>query len=264
MTETATDMDVKDTQNEELLAANVVRAVDVRKIYQLGGETVHALRGITLSIKRGEYVSIMGPSGSGKSTFFNMIGGLDKPNGGQVFIDEVDIASLDTFELAWLRCHKIGYIFQTFNLISVQSALGNVMLPMLFSGMPEADAQEKAAGLLAKVGLGHRLLNKPGQMSGGQQQRVAVARALANDPAIILADEPTGNLDLKTGEEIIEILSELKADYGVTIITATHDHKMLKASDRVVYVVDGQIDRVQRREDLRITEGTIEEEKKPA
>ena len=247
---------------DDLLAANVVRAVNVKRSYRLGGETVHALRGITLSIKRGDYVSIMGPSGSGKSTFFNMVGGLDKPTEGEVYIDEVAIASLDTFELAWLRCHKIGYIFQTFNLIPVQSALENVMLPMLFSGMPEADAQEKAAGLLKKVGLGNRLLNKPNQMSGGQQQRVAVARALANDPAIILADEPTGNLDLKTGEEIIEILSALKADYGVTVITATHDHKMLKASDRVVYLVDGLIDRVQRREDLRITEGTIEEHKK--
>jgi putative ABC transport system ATP-binding protein len=246
-------------RDDELLAANVVRAVDVKKVYRLGGEEVHALRGITLSVKRGEYVSIMGPSGSGKSTFFNMVGGLDKPNEGQVFIDEVDIASLDTFELAWLRCHKIGYIFQTFNLIPVQSALENVMLPMLFAGMPEADAQDKAAGLLKKVGLGHRLLNKPSQMSGGQQQRVAIARALANDPAILLADEPTGNLDLKTGEEIIEMLSSLKADYGVTVITATHDHKMLKASDRVVYVVDGRIDRVQRQEELNITVGTIEE-----
>ena len=244
-----------------LLAANVVRAVGVKKVYQLGGEQVHALRGVTLSIKRGEYVSIMGPSGSGKSTFFNMVGGLDKPNDGQVFIDEVDIASLDTFELAWLRCHKIGYIFQTFNLIPVQSALENVMLPMLFAGMPEADAQDKAAGLLKQVGLEHRMFNKPPQMSGGQQQRVAVARALANDPAIILADEPTGNLDLKTGEEIISILRQLKEESGVTVITATHDHKMLSVSDRVVYVVDGQIERVQKREDLNITVGSIVEER---
>ena len=248
-------------KDDQLLATNVVRAVDVKKIFQLGGEEVHALRGCTLSIKRGEYVSIMGPSGSGKTTFFNMIGGLDKPNSGQVFIDEVDIASLDTFELAWLRCHKIGYIFQTFNLIPVQSAIENVMLPMLFSGMPEADAQDKAAGILQRVGLGHRLLNKPTQLSGGQQQRVAVARALANDPTIVLADEPTGNLDLKTGEEIIEMLSSLKDDFGVTVITATHDHKMLSVSDRVVYLVDGQIDRVQNREDLHITVGSIKEEK---
>ncbi len=252
--------DTETAREEDLLSANVVRAVDVQKRYQLGGETIHALRGVTLSVRRGEYVSIMGPSGSGKSTFFNMVGGLDKPDVGEVYIDEVDIASLDTFELAWLRCHKIGYIFQTFNLIPVQSALENVMLPMLFAGVAEADAQEKAAELLTKVGLGNRLLNKPPQMSGGQQQRVAIARALANDPAILLADEPTGNLDLKTGEEIIEMLSGLKEDFGVTVITATHDHKMLSASDRVVYIVDGGIDRVQRREDLKIRVGTIEEE----
>ena len=241
-----------------LLATNVVRAVDVRKVYNLGGEKVHALNGVSLNVRRGEYVSIMGPSGSGKSTLFNMIGGLDKPDGGQVYIDEVDIASLDTFELAWLRCHKIGYIFQTFNLIPVQSALENVMLPMLFAGMQESDAQDKAVAILERVGLKHRLLNRPSEMSGGQQQRVAIARALANDPAIILADEPTGNLDLKTGELIIETLRGLCADSGVTVITATHDHKMLSVSDRVVHIVDGRIDRIQKRDDLRITVGTIE------
>ena len=240
-----------------LLASNVIRAVGVTKIYELGGETIHALRGVDLSVRRGEYVSIMGPSGSGKSTLFNMIGGLDKPNDGQVFVDEVDIASLDNFELAWLRCHKIGYVFQTFNLIAVASALENVTMPMLFAGMSEADAQEKASGLLERVGLGHRLLNKPTQMSGGQQQRVAIARSLANDPAIVLADEPTGNLDLHTGEEIINILSSLKEEFGTTVITATHDHKMLAASDRVVYLTDGQITDIKNREDLEITFGTI-------
>jgi putative ABC transport system ATP-binding protein len=256
------EKEMAETQKErsDLLAANVVRAVDVEKVYELGGEKVYALRGVSMTVNRGEYISIMGPSGSGKTTFFNMIGGLDKPDTGQVFIDEVDIASLDTFELAWLRCHKIGYIFQTFNLIPVQSALENVMLPMLFAGLPDAEARDKAAELLDKVGLGNRLLNKPGQMSGGQQQRVAVARALANDPAILLADEPTGNLDLKTGEEIIAMLSALKEDFGVTVITATHDHKMLSASDRVVYVVDGQIDRIRRREELKITVGDIQQE----
>jgi putative ABC transport system ATP-binding protein len=242
---------------DDILAANVIRAVGVKKIYKMGEDTVHALRGVDLSVKRGEYVSIMGPSGSGKSTLFNMIGGLDKPNEGKVFIDEVDIAALDTFELAWLRCHKIGYIFQTFNLIPVQSALENVMLPMLFSGMPETDAMEKAADLLKKVGLGHRLRNKPTQMSGGQQQRVACARALANDPAIILADEPTGNLDLKTGEEIIAMLQSLKEDFNVTVISATHDHKMLAASDRVVYMTDGQIVDIKARAELDITFGSI-------
>jgi putative ABC transport system ATP-binding protein len=244
-------------ESQDLLAAHVIRAVGVKKVYQLGGEDVHALRGVDLSVTRGEYVSIMGPSGSGKSTLFNMIGGLDKPDEGRVFIDEVDIAALDPLELAWLRCHKVGYIFQTFNLIPVASALENVMFPMLFGGMNEADAQEKAAGLLAKVGLGQRLLHKPTQLSGGQQQRVAIARSLANDPAIILADEPTGNLDLKTGEEIITLLKSLKQDFNVTIITATHDHKMLAASDRVIYLTDGQISDIKRRGELDITVGSI-------
>jgi putative ABC transport system ATP-binding protein len=242
---------------QALLAAHVIRAVGVKKMYSLGGEEVHALRGVDLSVRRGEYVSIMGPSGSGKSTLFNMIGGLDKPDAGQVFVDEVDIAALDPYELAWLRCHKIGYIFQTFNLIPVASAIENVMLPMLFGGMQETDAQDKAADLLKLVELGGRLLHKPSQLSGGQQQRVAIARALANDPAIILADEPTGNLDLRTGEEIIHMLEGLKNRLQVTVISATHDHKMLAASDRVVYLVDGGIADIKRRDELDITVGDI-------
>lgn len=238
-----------------LLATHIVRAIDVRRTYTRGGEEVHALRGVRFSVERGEYVSIMGPSGSGKSTLFNMIGGLDKPNEGRVFIDEVDIAALNTFELAWLRCHKIGYIFQTYNLIRVASALDNVMLPMLFAGMTQSDAQEKAADLLGKVGLGDRLLHKPVQMSGGQQQRVAIARALANSPSILLADEPTANLDAKTGAGIIALLGELNASEGVTVITATHDHKMLAASDRIAWIRDGRIDRLENRGDIEIQEG---------
>ncbi|MBN2451517.1 MAG: ABC transporter ATP-binding protein, partial [Lentisphaeria bacterium] len=173
----------------------IVRTQDVTKLYVMGSEKVHALRGISLTIFCGEYISIMGPSGSGKSTFFNMVGGLDKPTGGEVYIDEVDIAQLDTHELAWLRCRKIGYIFQTFNLIPVMTALENVTLPMVFAGLDADESRDKGAALLGKVGLGDRLHHRPPQMSGGQQQRVAIARALANDPAIILADEPTGNLD---------------------------------------------------------------------
>ena len=201
----------------------IVRTQDVTKFYRMGSEEVRALQGISIQIYAGEYVSIMGPSGSGKSTFFNMIGGLDKPTGGEVYIDEVDIARLGIYELAWLRCRKIGYIFQTFNLIPVMNALENVTLPMVFAGLAADEARDKGAGLLDKVGLGDRLNHKPTEMSGGQQQRVAIARALANDPAIILADEPTGNLDLRTGREIIDLLSRMKQDRGVTVITATHD-----------------------------------------
>src|SRR5438876_7008337 len=159
-----------------------VRTIDVKRSYEMGSETVHALKGVSISINRGEYISIMGPSGSGKSTLFNMVGGLDKPSEGKVYIDEVDIAQLDSYELAWMRCHKIGYIFQTFNLIPVMTALENVMMPMIFAGMPTADAQDKAADILKRVELGHRMMNRPSEMSGGQQQRVAIARAFANDP----------------------------------------------------------------------------------
>lgn len=236
----------------------IVRTVDVQKVYRMGNEEVHALRGIDLEVYSAEYLSIMGPSGSGKSTFFNMVGGLDKPSTGKVYIDEVDIAQLDAQELAWLRCRKVGYIFQTFNLIPVMTAIENVTLPMTFAGLSSDEARDKGVELLRRVGLGDRLQHRPVELSGGQQQRVAIARSLANDPMIILADEPTGNLDLKTGEDIIEILKGLKEERNVTIITATHDHKMLAASDRVVWVRDGRVDDVKRREELDIHEGTIE------
>ena len=187
-----------------------------------------------------------------------MIGGLDKPTEGQVYIDEVDIAQLDAYELAWLRCRKIGYIFQTFNLIPVMTALENVTLPMIFAGMTTDEARDKGMELLDQVGLGDRCDHKPFELSGGQQQRVAIARALANSPAIILADEPTGNLDLATGKEIIELLRELNSEKGVTIITATHDIKMLSASDRIIWIRDGTLDKIEQREDLKIEIGTIE------
>jgi putative ABC transport system ATP-binding protein len=236
----------------------IVRTQDVRKTYVMGSEKVHALGGVSLTISAGEYISIMGPSGSGKSTLFNMVGGLDKPTGGEVYIDEVDIAQLEPHELAWLRCRKIGYIFQTFNLIPVMTALENVTLPMVFAGLDADEARDKGAALLVKVGLGERLNHRPPQMSGGQQQRVAIARSLANDPAIILADEPTGNLDLRTGREIIGLLLQLKEERGVTIITATHDMKMLDVSDRVVWVTDGKVSRIQSRDQLDIRVGTID------
>ncbi len=236
---------------------NIVRVSGVTKTFLLGKVTLEALKGVDLAISAGEYLSIMGPSGSGKSTLFNMIGGLDKPSTGKVFIDEVDIAQLDAYELAWLRCRKIGYIFQTFNLIPVMTALENVTLPMVFAGMGNDQATEKGFELLGLVGLGDRHHHKPSELSGGQQQRVAVARALANDPAIILADEPTGNLDLSTGEEIIELLRKLSAQRGVTIISATHDFKMLNVSDRVVWIRDGRIDKIENRDELSIAVGRI-------
>ena len=236
---------------------NIVRTKDVKRSYRLGAETVEALRGITLTVRAGEYISIMGPSGSGKTTLFNMVGGLDKPTSGHVFIDEVDVAQLDAYELAWLRCRKIGYIFQTFNLIPVMTALENVTLPMVFAGLSTDESRFKGVELLTHVGLGDRVLHKPFELSGGQQQRVAIARAMANDPRIILADEPTGNLDLATGKEIIELLRALNQEANVTVITATHDMKMLSVSDRIIWIRDGQIDRIERREDLHIEVGSI-------
>jgi putative ABC transport system ATP-binding protein len=237
--------------------ANVVRVTGVTKVFKLGKIDVTALKGIDLAIAKGDYISIMGPSGSGKSTLFNMIGGLDKPTTGKVFIDEVDIAQLDAYELAWLRCRKIGYIFQTFNIIQVMTALENVTIPMVFAGMNNDAAVEKGMHLLDLVGLGDRFSHKPFELSGGQQQRVAVARALANDPAIILADEPTGNLDLTTGEEIIALLKRLSQERGVTVISATHDFKMLNVSDRVIWIRDGRVDKIEDREELSISVGQI-------
>ena len=238
-------------------AETVVRTKDVTKVYTMGKVQVSALKGVTLDIQVGEYISIMGPSGSGKTTLFNMIGGLDKPTDGIVYIDEVELAQLDAYELAWLRCRKIGYIFQTFNLIPVMSALENVTLPMTFAGMTTDESRDKGMELLGKVGLAERYNHKPSELSGGQQQRVAIARAMANSPSIVLADEPTGNLDLSTGKEIIRLLGEMNRDQNVTLITATHDIKMLSASDRIVWIRDGRLAKIERREDLHIEVGHV-------
>jgi putative ABC transport system ATP-binding protein len=235
----------------------LIKCVGLRKVFKTRGDEVHALKGIDLDIIRGEYLSIMGPSGSGKSTLFNMIGGLDRPTAGQVLIEGVDLPSLPSKRRAYVRNAWIGYVFQTFNLIPVLTALQNVSLPIIFSGMAKPEAEEKARKLLADVGLGERTHHRPDELSGGQQQRVAIARSLANDPRIILADEPTGNLDLKTGEDIIGILKDLSENKGVTIVTATHDHKMLAASDRVVWISDGAVEKIVDREHLEIQSGSI-------
>jgi putative ABC transport system ATP-binding protein len=236
----------------------VIRAIDVKRYYGTGEEATKALDGVTLDIFRGEYLSIMGPSGSGKSTLFNMIGGIDSPTEGMVFIDEIDVAQLDSYELAWLRCHKIGYIFQSYNILPVLTALENVTLPMIFAGHSPNEAREKGMAILETVGLEDRALHRPYEMSGGQQQRVAVGRAIANDPVIILADEPTANLDVKTGEEIIDLFNKLREERGITIISATHDMKMLNVSDRILWIRDGKIQRLEKREDLNIELGGLE------
>ena len=224
----------------------VIELRNLFRYYKMGEETVKALDGVDLEVRRGEYISIVGPSGSGKTTLFNLIGGLDKPTEGSVFIDGVDISQLDAYELAWLRCRKIGYIFQSFNLIQVLTALENVALPTVFAGVPREEGLKKAEKLLQSVGLGNRINHRPTELSAGQQQRVAIARALANDPAIILADEPTGNLDLNTGIEIIDMLHSLNKVRGLTLVAATHDLKMIKASDRIVWMRDGKIEKIEK------------------
>jgi putative ABC transport system ATP-binding protein len=235
----------------------LIQVRGLNKEFHLGTTTVHALKSVDLDIFRGEYLSIMGPSGSGKSTLFNMIGGLDRPTSGEVAVAGLDLTKLSSRELAYFRGNHIGYVFQAYNLLPAYSATANVCMPLLFSGMEYDDAVKRAEDVLDRVGLGHRLTHRPDELSGGQQQRVAIARALANEPSIILADEPTGNLDLHTGEEIIHLLHRLSKETGVTVITATHDHKMLDVSDRILWIKDGAVDRLERREDVDIRVGTV-------
>jgi putative ABC transport system ATP-binding protein len=235
----------------------LIEAHALERAYATGGETVYALRGVDLQVRAGEYVSLMGPSGSGKTTLFNMIGALDFPTAGELRVGGRDLRGLLPAELAYLRCANLGYIFQNYNLVEVLSAQANVMLPMRFLGLPEAEAADKAAALLARVGLGHRLRHRPDELSGGQQQRVAIARALANDPALILADEPTANLDSRTSVEVVALLAALCRERGVTVVSATHDHRMLEVSDRVVYLRDGRVEQIVQRADLAIEPGGI-------
>ena len=236
----------------------IIRTVKMKKIYRKGDVVTEALRGIDMEIYTGEFISVMGPSGSGKSTFFNMIGALDSPSEGRVFIDEVDVAQLTAEELAFLRCRKIGYIFQKYNLIQYMTALENVTTPMAFGGVPTDKARGRGMDLLELVGLKDRWFHRPMEMSGGQQQRVAIARALANQPSVLLADEPTANLDHNTGQEILDILVGLCREKNVTIICATHDHRMMNVCDRLMWIRDGQIDRIARRDEVEVELATIE------
>lgn len=229
----------------------------LNKEYRMGKSVVHALRDINLEIFWGEYLSVMGPSGSGKSTIFNMIGALDHPTSGDITVAGVNLTKLTQRQLAYFRGNHIGYVFQSYNLIPSYTAQDNVAMPLLFAGKTQHAAAERAREALTIVGLENRMHHRPGELSGGQQQRVAIARALANHPAIILADEPTANLDTHTGEEIIDLLAQLVKDQGVTVVTATHDHKMLAASDRIVWIKDGMVDRIQLRSELDIKVGQV-------
>jgi putative ABC transport system ATP-binding protein len=237
--------------------AVIIRTLGLEKSYGSGEATTYALRGVDATIGRGEFIAVMGPSGSGKSTFFNMIGALDGPSKGRILIDGVDVAQLSAVELAFLRCQKIGYIFQSYNLIRYMTALENVTLPMAFAGVPPEHARARGMELLDLVGLAERWSHRPIEMSGGQQQRVAIARSLCNQPKILLADEPTANLDFKTGQDILDILQRINRERGVTIVCSTHDHRLLAVCDRIMWIRDGRVERVERREDLEISVGHV-------
>ncbi len=235
----------------------IIRTLRLVKCYQMGEKTTYALNGVNAVIHRGEFIAILGPSGSGKTTFFNMIGALDSPTEGRVLIDETDVAQLSAEELAFLRCRKIGYIFQGYNLIRYMTALENVTVPMAFAGVAPEAARRRGMELLDLVGLADRWTHRPKEMSGGQQQRVAIARAMCNQPKVLLADEPTANLDLATGAEILQVLQRLNESQGVTVVCATHDHRLLDVCDRMMWIRDGQIERVDRREDVEVRVGRI-------
>jgi putative ABC transport system ATP-binding protein len=226
----------------------IIELKNVWKIYKMGSVNVNALQGVSLKIKKGEFVSILGPSGSGKSTLMNLVGSLDWPSKGDVYLDNHNISHLSESKLAQIRGKKIGYIFQQFNLIPTLTALQNVMLPMIFQNIPEDKRVDVAKKLLERVGLGDRMDHKPKELSGGQMQRVAVARALANNPEVILADEPTGNLDTKTGLEIMKLLGEINKKEGKTVILVTHDQDLVQNSKRVIYIKDGRIEKISPRE----------------
>lgn len=221
----------------------VIEIENVKKIYMMGETVVAALRGVTLQIEKGEMVSIMGPSGSGKSTLMNILGCLDQPTEGTYRLDGVDVHNMDDDDLATIRNKKIGFVFQSFNLLPRTTALDQVELPMVYAGAP--DRRKRALDALAQVGLGDRVHHRPNELSGGQQQRVAIARSLVNNPAIILADEPTGNLDSVSGEEIMNIFKRLNQEQGMTVVLVTHDPDVAANGARTIHVKDGRVDQGQ-------------------
>lgn len=228
------------TKNAEYDKSSLIQLQNVSKIYDMGGTKVTAVKDVYLKVNKKDFLAIIGPSGSGKSTLMNLIGSLDVPTKGEIFLDSHNIAHLSESKLAQLRGKKIGFVFQQFNLINNLSALENVMLPMTFQGVPEETREKRARKILGSLELGDRLDHLPKELSGGQQQRVAIARALSNDPEVILADEPTGNLDSRTGKNVLEILKDLN-DNGKTIIIVTHDNDIANHARRIVMIKDGMI-----------------------
>ena len=225
---------------------SLIRVKNLKKQFQIGSETVNAIKDISFDVKAGEFISIMGPSGSGKTTLMNIIGCLDTPTSGEYHLDDNEVSLLDDNELAAIRNKKIGFVFQSFHLLSRNTALNNVMLPLTYAGFDKNEALKKAKSVLDKVGLEDRVSHKPNELSGGQQQRVAIARALVNDPSIVFADEPTGNLDTNTGEEIMSLFKELHKN-GQTIIVITHENDIAYQTERIITVKDGLIESDERR-----------------
>jgi putative ABC transport system ATP-binding protein len=230
-----------ESYSQELVDSGIViKTEGLAKVYEMGAEQVHALSGIDVEIRKGEYVAIMGPSGSGKSTLMNLIGCLDSPSSGKYWLAGRLVSELDDDELAYIRNKEIGFVFQTFNLLPRATALHNVELPLIYNGTPAEERIEKAKKALERVDLTSRMTHKPNELSGGQRQRVAIARALVNSPSIVLADEPTGNLDSKTGEEIMALFKNLHSQ-GNTIILVTHEHDIAQNAHRIIFIRDGKI-----------------------
>ena len=229
----------------DAVPASLISMRDIWKTYQMGEEKVHALRGVSFDVQKGEYLAIIGPSGSGKSTLMNLIGCLDTPSQGQYWINSKLVSDMDDDELARIRNQEVGFVFQTFNLLARATSLHNVELPLIYAGMPSAARLEKARKSLTAVDLADRMTHRPNELSGGQRQRVAIARALVNDPSILLADEPTGALDTKTSMEIMALFEKLHAE-GNTIIVVTHEHDIAERAHRVISIRDGEIERDER------------------
>jgi putative ABC transport system ATP-binding protein len=219
----------------------ILSAQDVTRTYQLDGVSVEALRGVTVEVAYGDYVSIVGRSGSGKSTLMHLLGGLDRPTSGRLLIGGRDVAGLSPPEMAELRNRTIGFVFQSFHLLTRTSAVGNVALPLVYGGVRAGERRKRAVQMLERVGLGHRLDHRPGQLSGGEQQRVAIARALVTEPAVLLADEPTGNLDTASGQAILSLLEELNAERGVALVIVTHDAEVAARAGRQITMQDGRV-----------------------
>ncbi len=239
----AKDKKIVDSRMTKSNTSFAVKADNISKIYKSGNITVNALQNISFTLKKGDFAAIVGPSGSGKSTLMNVLGTIDKPSHGEIYIDGIPTAKMNGDELAEFRNKKLGFVFQAFNLITGLDAAHNVALPLFNMPVSESERLDRAAKLLERLGLGHRLKQKPTQLSGGEQQRVAVARALVNNPSLILADEPTGNLDTKSGEEVMKLFREISSTGNVTLVMVTHNPDTTKYCDKIIYIKDGKMEK---------------------